>query len=89
MHQTGAGISHRSAALRARPIRQAEARRVLAELYLRSVGAARPKDLTLLFGWSKGEVDTTIAALAQDNTVRCGIGLADLPGDWIALTELV
>ena len=41
----------------ARAIRQAEARRHLVELYLRSVGAAQLRDLTLLLGWPKSEVD--------------------------------
>ncbi len=73
----------------ARPIRQADARRKLAELYLRSVGAARTRDLALLTGWPGAEVEAAIAALAQDGAVRRDVRVADRPGEWVALAELV
>jgi hypothetical protein len=73
----------------ARAIRQAQARQHLIELYLRSVGAARLRDLNMLFGWSKGEVDATLAILMQKGTVRSAVTFSDRPGDWIVLTELV
>jgi hypothetical protein len=73
----------------ARAIRQAQARRHLIELYLRSVGAARVRDLNLLFGWPKSEVDATLAILAQKGTVLNAVTFSDQPGDWIVLTELV
>ena len=74
---------------RARPIRQAEARQHLIELHLRSVGAARVRDLNLLFGWTRGDVDATLAILTQKSTVRNAVAFSDQPGDWIVLTELV
>jgi len=74
---------------RARPIRQAEARRRLIEMCLRSVGAARARDLNLLFGWPKSEVDAAIAALTQNSTLRSDVTFSDQPGDWIVLSELV
>jgi len=73
----------------ARVIRQAEARRHLVELYLRSAGAAQLRDLTLLLGWPKSEVEAAAATLAQNGTIRCGVEFSDQPGDWIALTALV
>ena len=73
----------------ARAIRQAEARRYLIELYLRSVGAARLRDLSLLFGWSKAEVDTALVALTQNGTVQSDVTFSDQPGDWIVLMELI
>jgi hypothetical protein len=72
----------------ARAIRQAEARQHLIELYLRSVGAARLRDLNLLFGWTKDEVDATLAILTQKGTVRNAVAFSDQPGDWIVLMEL-
>jgi hypothetical protein len=72
----------------ARAIRQAEARQHLVELYLRSVGAARLRDLNMLFGWTKGEVDATLVILTQKSTVRSAVTFSDQPGDWIVLTEL-
>ncbi len=73
---------------RARPIRQAEARRTLAELYFRSVGAAHAKDLALLFGWAREEVSATVDALARDGVVRAGLEVSGQPGEWIALAEV-
>jgi hypothetical protein len=73
----------------ARPIRQAEARRTLAERYLRSVGAAPEKALASLFGWSKGDAETALRALVQDGLVVKDIQLADQPGRWVALSRLM
>lgn len=72
----------------ARAIRQAEARRRLAELYLRSVGAAQARDLAQLTGWTGGEVEAALAALAQAGAVRRAVHVADRPGEWVALAEL-
>jgi hypothetical protein len=73
---------------RARPIRQADARRTLAELYLRSVGAARERDFVVLFGWPKREVNAALQALAQAGVARLDVAVADQPGAWAALAEL-
>lgn len=72
----------------ARPIRQAEARRRLTELYLRSVGAASQKTLMALFGWSKGDAEAALHALAQDGSAVKDVTLADQPGQW-AVSSLV
>jgi len=73
---------------RARPIRQADARRKLAELYLRSVGAARERDFVALFGWPKRDADAALQALAQAGVARLGVAVAEQPGEWAALAEL-
>jgi hypothetical protein len=73
----------------ARAIRQADARRRLAELYFRSVGAAQDRDLALLFGWTKGEVEATLAALAQTETIRRHVSVAGQAAEWAALVELI
>jgi hypothetical protein len=69
--------------------RPVEARRTLAELYLQSVGAAPEKALASLFGWSKGDADATLNALAQDGLVVKDVQLADQPGQWVALGRLM
>jgi hypothetical protein len=72
----------------ARPIGEAQARRTLAVLYLRSVGAAQSRDLARLFGWAPELVRRTLDKLA-------GTGEAveaqhpQKPGPWLALPELV
>jgi hypothetical protein len=73
----------------ARPIRQSEARRRLAELYLRSVGAAQPRDLAMLFGWSKGDIEAAIAMLIRDGTICRDVSVSGRPGEWLALAELL
>jgi hypothetical protein len=73
----------------ARSIRQADARRTLAALYLRSVGAARERDLVALFGWPRREAAEALAALARGGIVRLDAAVADRPGEWAALAELL
>jgi hypothetical protein len=73
----------------ARPVRQTEARRRLAELYLLSVGAAPEKALASLFGWSKGDADATLNTLAQDGRFVKDVQLADQSGHWVALSRLM
>ncbi len=74
---------------RARSIRQAEARRVLAELYFRSVGAARARAVTALFGWAPADTEEALAALAQNGTIVRGLSAPHQPGEWAALTEII
>ena len=74
---------------RARPIRQAEARRRLVELYLRSVGAVPVRALASLFGWPKGDAEDALAALVQGGVAVRDVKLPDQPGEWTALSQLV
>jgi hypothetical protein len=73
----------------ARAIRQAEARQHLIELYLRSVGAARVRDIALLFGWPAKEIAQAVDALVQAGAARQGVTVAERPGEWIVLAELM
>jgi len=69
----------------ARPIRQIDARRKLAELYLRSVGAAPAKAVASLFGWSQGDAAAAIETLAADSVVASGVEMEGEVGEWVAL----
>ncbi len=73
----------------ARPIRQAEARRRLAELYLRSVGAAPEKAVAALFGWTKGDAAQAIDALAAAGVAACDVAVEGEAGAWVALRALL
>lgn len=73
----------------ARLIRQVDARRKLAKLYLESVGAAPEKALVSLFGWPKGDAEAALSALTQDGLVVQDVKLADQPGRWVALSRLM
>lgn len=73
---------------RARPIRQALARVKLAELYLRSVGATQAREIARLFGWTAQEISQAIAALVGAGIAQ-GVTVAEQPGEWVAMTELM
>jgi hypothetical protein len=73
----------------ARAIRQAEARQHLIEIYLRSVGAARVRDITLLFGWPAKEIVQAVDALVQAGAAQQGVTVAERPGEWIVLAQLM
>ena len=72
----------------ARPIRQADARRKLVEIYLQSVGAAPEKAVAALFGWTKGDATAAIDGLAADGVVAQGLALEGEAGTWVALSVL-
>jgi DNA glycosylase AlkZ-like len=73
----------------AHAIRQTEARRTLAELYMRSVGAAQARDLMRLFGWTPPDTERALAALTESGLIAVGLTVKEQPGEWIALAELV
>ncbi len=73
----------------ARSIRQAQARRRLAEIYLQTVGAAPEKSVAMLFGWTKGDATAAIDALAADGVVAQGVEVEDEAGGWVALRTLL
>lgn len=73
----------------AQAIRQAAARRRLAELYLCSVGAAPEKAVAALFGWTKGDAAEAVAALAADGVAADGVAVEGEAGAWVALRMLL
>jgi hypothetical protein len=72
----------------ARPIGEAEARTKLAELYLRSAGAAQVRDLVRLFGWPVELVKRTVDKLLQTGKL-VEAEHPQKPGAWLVLKELV
>jgi len=73
----------------ARPISHRGARHKLAELYFRSVGVARLRDVTRLFGWKPADAEKAVADLAEAGAVRRGLTVDSQPGEWIAVAELI
>jgi hypothetical protein len=69
-------------------IKESEARRMLAETYFRSVGAAQTRDLTRLFGWNPRQAERVLESLAAAGLIRRGIAMEGQPGDWNLLAEL-
>jgi hypothetical protein len=72
----------------AHAIRQADARRRLAELYLLSVGAAQARDLIRLFAWTPTEAEHALDALERTGVISRRLSVAEQSGEWDALIEL-
>jgi hypothetical protein len=70
-------------------IRQSAARSHLAELYLKTVGAAIPRHLEFLFGWSKAETAAVLDGLVKSGLVRGEIEFEGQSGRWYALVSLL
>jgi hypothetical protein len=70
-------------------ISERDARRTLAELYVRSVGAAQPGHLVKLFGWKPAEAQGVMEHLAQAGLVRQDVQIEKQPGAWVVLTEML
>lgn len=73
---------------RTRYIQERQAYRCLAELYFRSVGAAQPRDLGNLLGWSLDETRQAIADLIGEGIISPAIHFENQPGEWFVLSEL-
>lgn len=73
----------------AREIKIMEARRKLAMLYFRSVGAAQFGDVSKVFWWPKRETTRTLAALTEAGDVVADVEIEGQKGAWYALPELV
>ena len=72
----------------AHEISESEAYRKLADLYFQSVGAARPGDLSKLFGWRPATLERTIDYLEQNGRLECSVSLENQRGEWVALSTL-
>jgi hypothetical protein len=71
----------------ARRIGESEARRRLVQLYVDSVGALRPRDISKLFGWSTELSNRAVGGLIQEGQIAS----AEHPqeaGDWLAVPSL-
>ena len=74
---------------KSRFIGEIDARQKLAESYLRSVGAAQMRDLTLLFRWDQNSLNHIVDRLVQSGLIQRGLRLNNSPGEWIALKQLI
>ena len=74
---------------KARLIGEAEAREKLASLYFRSLGAAQPRDLQKLFGWSPELTARTIKRLTDSGQLIQGYSIRDLPAETLLYAGLL
>jgi hypothetical protein len=72
----------------AHTIRQTDARRKLAELYLLSVGAAQARAVVRLFGWTPSDTEQALDSLERAGIIRQRLSMAEQRGEWAALLEL-
>lgn len=71
----------------ARFIGDRQARRKLAEIYLRSVGAAQVRDLSRLFGWNNQDTTRALDDLVNQGVLAAGIKVEGSPGEFYAFLE--
>jgi len=74
---------------KAQNISEIEARQKLSEVYLRSVGAARLKDLVRLFRWSRIHVEQSVEELTKQGLIKRYFEAENQPDEWLVLTELL
>ncbi len=74
---------------KARPISEGTARQNIIKQYLRSVGAASMRDILRLFGWHPEETQRAMNHLVQENVIADKVAINGLPGEYIALNELI
>ena len=72
----------------ARPISESQARQKLVEVYLKSVGAIQPHQLSLLFGWNNELVKSTLQALGNAERIKIDICIEGQSGEWIAIPDI-
>jgi hypothetical protein len=73
----------------ARLIQERDARQKLVNAYLLSVGATQMRDLAKLFRWPKKHLEDTMQALIASKAITPGLQLADHPGEWMAIPDLL
>ncbi|MCS6993583.1 MAG: winged helix DNA-binding domain-containing protein [Anaerolineales bacterium] len=72
----------------ARAIGESQARETLLMLYFRSVGAAQVRDVEKLFGWGREVTRRALNRLLHDGRLTAA-RLANQPGEWLVLRELL
>jgi hypothetical protein len=74
---------------RTRMIADRQARRKLAELYIRSVGVLRPADVSKLFSWTPDQAGKTLEDLVEVGLAIGDIEIEDQHGKWYITRELL
>jgi hypothetical protein len=64
-----------------------QARETILLRYLRTVVAATPHQVSLLFDWEPGNLDRLVARLAGQDRLRAGVHIEGLPGEHLVATD--
>jgi hypothetical protein len=67
----------------AREITGRQARETILLRYLRTVVAATPHQVHMLFGWEPGDMERLVGRLANEDRLRSGVGIKGLPGEFL------
>ena len=70
-------------------ISEAEARQNILRSYFLSVGGATRSDIRKLFQWADVSIDETLKILINEGFILNGVRLANEPGDWFTIKELI
>ena len=70
-------------------ISEAEARQKILKSYFLSVGAGTRSDIKKLFQWADVSIDRTLKILNEEGFILGGTRIADKPGDWFTIKELI
>jgi hypothetical protein len=73
----------------ARYLGELDSRQKILELYFRSLGAARRRDLDRLFGWKPYDMQQALTRLTQLGLIQMIVDMDDLPGEWMVLHDLL
>jgi hypothetical protein len=74
---------------KARFLGEFDARRIILELYFRSLGAAQFRDVVRLFGWKSSDIDQAVTSLVAGQIIQDHQTVEGLTGEWIILNELL
>jgi hypothetical protein len=78
-----------SIAENARYLGELDARQKILELYFRSLGAARRRDLDKLLGWKPYDMQQALTRLTQLGRIQKITDEDDMPGEWMVLNDLL
>jgi hypothetical protein len=73
----------------AHDISEAEARKEIMRSFFLSVGAGKRSDISKLFHWADVSIERTLKALIEDDFILGDARVADKPGDWFTIKELI
>ncbi len=73
----------------AHSISESSARQKILKSYFTSVGIGTQNDIKKLFQWTETSVERTLVSLIQDGFILNGARIADKPGIWFTIKELI
>jgi len=73
----------------AHDISETRAHKEILRSYFLSVGSATKNDIKKMFQWAEISIDRSLKTLVDDKFIIDGVQIADKPGDWFTIKELI